>query len=131
LACQACHPVETGAKAGENGATGARRYRGISSACSGCHADPHLGQFSAGGSEPGATDCAGCHTEDAFRPPSRFDHARTRFALTGAHAAVKCPDCHRSVRVLPGECGTRFRAAVTALRVGALARIESLYPGRP
>ncbi len=35
------------------------------------------------------------------------------------------------VRVLPGRCGSRFWAAIFALRTAALERIESLYPGDP
>jgi competence protein ComEC len=33
------------------------------------------------------------------------------------------------VRLLPGECGSRFRRAVFALRGAALDRIDTLYPG--
>ncbi len=36
-----------------------------------------------------------------------------------------------AVRVLPGHCGTPFRAAVSRARVAALERIASLYEGRP
>ena len=43
-----------------------------------------------------ATDCAECHTVDAFKP-STFTverHARTRYPLQGAHARTLCMDCH-------------------------------------
>ena len=33
--------------------------------------------------------------------------------------------------VLPGRCGSRFSAAIFALRTAALNRIEQLYAGNP
>ncbi len=35
------------------------------------------------------------------------------------------------VKVLPGRCGSRFEAAIFALRTAALRRIEALYPDNP
>ena len=37
--------------------------------------------------------CESCHTTTAWQPSS-FDHSTTKFALTGAHAAVTCQTCH-------------------------------------
>ncbi|HET6348964.1 MAG TPA: hypothetical protein VFH88_07770, partial [Candidatus Krumholzibacteria bacterium] len=61
--------------------------------CNGCHKDPHAGQATLAGV---ATDCAACHTVDGYKPStfSVAQHARTKFALQGAHAAVACRDCH-------------------------------------
>jgi hypothetical protein len=49
-------------------------------------------------------NCAGCHPDHAGRgfemvewdggAPSRFDHERAGWSLTGAHARVACRDCH-------------------------------------
>lgn len=64
--------------------------------CKVCHDDPHLGQFDVPGV---ATDCLACHDAMHFSP-SLFDvdrHARTAFALTGAHAQVACAECHNDV----------------------------------
>ncbi len=36
-----------------------------------------------------------------------------------------------TVSILPGTCGSRFFAAIFALRVAALDRLESLYAGKP
>jgi hypothetical protein len=61
--------------------------------CGGCHADPHAGQATVAGK---AVDCAGCHNVDGFKT-STFTVARhvdTLFPLAGAHARVKCMDCH-------------------------------------
>nr|MCU0305865.1 cytochrome c3 family protein [Thermoanaerobaculales bacterium] len=80
-----------------------RTYRGLSTACSSCHTDPHLGQLGA--------DCARCHTVDevAFAA-ARFDHGATDFALTGRHAAVPCETCHkRETGDFPGGAGTAVR----------------------
>lgn len=58
-------------------------------ACISCHArkDVHAGRFGA--------RCGDCHTETSWRSV-RFDHARTRFPLRGAHARTGCKSCHTS-----------------------------------
>ena len=60
--------------------------------CLDCHQDRHKGQFTA--REGG--ECAGCHTESAWKP-ARFtvkDHASTHYPLMGAHEKVACVLCH-------------------------------------
>ena len=42
-------------------------------------------------------DCAGCHTSKTWSGTA-FDHAKTKFPLTGAHAKVQCIACHPSER---------------------------------
>jgi predicted CXXCH cytochrome family protein len=43
-------------------------------------------------------DCSECHGDEGWKPARisrKFDHAkRSGFALTGAHAALKCASCH-------------------------------------
>ncbi len=56
-----------------------------------------------------ALACATCHSEHNGRPyrlvrweggsPNAFDHTRTGFTLTGAHARARCTDCHRETMV--------------------------------
>jgi len=67
---------------------------GLPRECYGCHEndfsgvqDPNhvMAQFS--------HDCLECHSEMVWSP-STFDHAETRFALSGAHLSVVCGDCH-------------------------------------
>jgi len=56
--------------------------------CVSCHLedDEHEGH--------NGTDCAACHSNDAWTD-SQFDHARdTDFTLNGAHAEAACVDCH-------------------------------------
>lgn len=75
--------------------------------CDACHADAHVGQISprqrmaaSGPAKNNArdslADCATCHTEDSFTTFNFADdaHGRARFALNGAHRAVRCGACH-------------------------------------
>jgi hypothetical protein len=73
--------------------------------CTACHADPHAGQFA--DAPGGATNCLACHDRHAFTPHSYdlADHARSRFALEGAHARASCESCHRKA----GEGPRAFR----------------------
>jgi hypothetical protein len=38
-------------------------------------------------------DCASCHSTNTWKPAS-FDHATTKFPLSGMHAAATCDKCH-------------------------------------
>jgi hypothetical protein len=71
--CEACH-IE-------------RQWVGIPQLCAGCHfeADVHAGQF--------AVDCGECHRPTEWIDHI-FDHAQSRFLLTGAHVDVECESCH-------------------------------------
>jgi hypothetical protein len=45
-------------------------------------------------------ECGDCHSAEAWkpaRPGKNFDHSKFGFALTGAHAATACRDCHASL----------------------------------
>jgi hypothetical protein len=58
--------------------------------------------------------CRTCHTDHKGRKmniapfdTARFDHAKTDFALQGAHGPVKCESCHaagKRFREAPGDC---------------------------
>ncbi|MFZ5442897.1 MAG: hypothetical protein ACOZQL_23025 [Myxococcota bacterium] len=59
--------------------------------CESCHADEHDGQFKQGASQG---RCDACHEVASFTK-LRFDHQRdSQFPLEGAHAKVKCAQCH-------------------------------------
>jgi competence protein ComEC len=64
-----------------------------------------------------------------FQNPGEFDYegfsARSAIYWTASAAGAS------SVVVKPSRCGSRFLAAVFALRTGALRRIERLYSGNP
>ena len=76
LDCKACHK--------------ARTFLGLSQPCASCHKDVHNGTL-------GAT-CQTCHpTNVAFKDTRKtFDHAKTKYPLTGAHAKTPCESCHKT-----------------------------------
>lgn len=63
-----------------------RTFLGLGTACLSCHEDTHRGQLDAG--------CVSCHSQDAWRPASHFDHGATSYPLTGRHRKVACEKCH-------------------------------------
>ena len=59
-----------------------------SDTCISCHADAHAGQLN--------TRCETCHSIDHPKfAITAFAHGKTRFPLTGKHAAAACASCHR------------------------------------
>jgi hypothetical protein len=81
-------------------------YRGKTSDCVGCHR-PDFDQTK---SPPHAaagfgTTCTTCHTTTQWNGVV-FDHATTRFPLTGAHRAATCDACHADnvYRGKPSTC---------------------------
>jgi hypothetical protein len=78
VACRACHSTN-------------KHYRDTPSRCVDCHRgeDPHRGML--------GEQCEKCHASSAWRESS-FDHAKTAFALSGAHATVACDQCHPNAR---------------------------------
>ena len=82
----------------------------VAASCASCHADGvydgkpttcvscHRQAYDGTSNPPHAslsfpTDCTSCHTTSAW-PGGRYDHATTRFPLTGAHLATSCAQCH-------------------------------------
>ena len=76
-----------------------KKYRQAASDCNSCHRkdDEHKGAL--------GPKCADCHTENNWKE-SKFDHDKTRFALTGKHVDTKCNDCHKDAkyRDIPRTC---------------------------
>jgi hypothetical protein len=66
-----------------------KSFFGLSQTCLTCHADPHRGQLS--------NDCQRCHTADGWKPAPLFNHATSKYPLTGAHEKVPCAKCHHTV----------------------------------
>ena len=64
-------------------------FLGLSSTCISCHEDRH--RESLGG------ECQLCHTSEKWSPASSFDHAKTKYALTGKHVSVQCNKCHHEI----------------------------------
>jgi hypothetical protein len=96
--------------------------------CADCHATPHGDQFAAR-ADGGA--CETCHTVDAFRPASRFDHDRdTDFALLQGHAGVACARCHAVRGDASGKPVVIYRPTPRACRDCHVGRdAERLAPG--
>lgn len=69
-----------------------KSWMGLQTACLDCHSDPHRGQL--------GRECARCHSQSAWKPAGGFDHAKTAFPLTGAHAKVECAKCHAAPQVV-------------------------------
>ena len=65
------------------------KYREAPLQCQSCHQgdDVHKGSL--------GPMCTDCHVENDWKQTT-FDHAKTRFALTGKHADVRCDDCHKT-----------------------------------
>lgn len=87
--CRDCHqprnqksPVVARLKRKDRAAS----WLGLETACASCHGDPHRAQLGA--------DCTKCHDLSAWKPAPGFDHAKTSYPLTGAHAKVECMKCH-------------------------------------
>jgi hypothetical protein len=62
-------------------------FKGTPTDCYSCHKkdDHHNGQF--------GTDCSACHQPTKW-DDATFDHNKSKFPLTGAHANVACQKCH-------------------------------------
>ena len=74
LACASCHEARAA-------------WSKASAVCGSCHkaADVHQGQM--------GQNCADCHTAATWAG-ARFDHGKTRFALSGVHQKIACNACH-------------------------------------
>ena len=89
IKCKDCHETK-------------KKYREAPSDCNACHrkVDKHKGSL--------GTDCKNCHNERDWKE-TKFDHTleKTRFALKGKHADVKCSKCHTDpsrYKGAPHEC---------------------------
>jgi len=68
-----------------------QQFKGLSTDCASCHKNNHVGQFDVNGK----TDCTKCHETTTNWTKTKFDHNTSRFKLEGAHAQVKCNECHK------------------------------------
>ncbi len=129
VACASCHkplattmasmPAPVPAKV-TNISGQPRQYRIADQTCNGCHADPHRTSQE----RPAKVSCETCHVTDDWKSVRPFDHAATHFQLDGAHAMVKCIQCHApspkvnsAARIAPdfasatGACGACHQRA--------------------
>jgi hypothetical protein len=84
-------------------------------ACTSCHADPHQGQFQEVMRQLGLNrkpqECEACHSAESWSEFSRFDHSKTGFPLSGAHATTKCTTCHQLPKSTGVPTSANFKAA--------------------
>jgi len=66
-----------------------KTFIGLSKSCTSCHMDEHRAQL--------GNDCLKCHSEDKWKPATKFDHQETQFPLTGKHQKVACEKCHSKI----------------------------------
>ena len=116
-------------------ATRAASTRGSPPPASSCH----LAELTRGRRTPNhATagfpqQCELCHTPAGWVPAS-FNHASTRFPLTGAHTSVACASCHIGGKYAgtPTDCYSCHKAIVcTRPRIRITRRRASQPPARP
>jgi nitrate/TMAO reductase-like tetraheme cytochrome c subunit len=83
-------------------------YLGLNTGCLNCHKDYHQKTLS--------DACRNCHTMDAFKPASLFNHTKAKFQLKGKHSQVLCSKCHLTNAPngqLTGQfTGLRFQSCV-------------------
>lgn len=88
--CDACHLPEKGAL---------YQQQKLDSQCIACHKkdDKHKNQL--------GNKCESCHNEKDWKG-TPYDHARSRFPLTGSHGKVECKKCHLTpaFRDAPKSC---------------------------
>jgi len=84
VTCQQCHKNDSKVAATQG------------DRCANCHTDVHRGQFN---KKPYVGHCEQCHDESGFTPAlyGVDAHAQSRFPLEGAHLALPCIACHKSV----------------------------------
>lgn len=110
VTCSECHTVD---KAGYSAKVVPYRFEDRS--CTGCHQDPHHGEFRdrmaqkrADGSVLG---CEACHSTKSWTDLPSFDHSKTSFPLVGAHGKVACEECHKPATPSGKISEVSFRSA--------------------
>ena len=90
LKCRQCHNsknIRNPSKLLKNKKNLNHTFLGLQKNCLSCHIDEHRGQFS-------NKKCLDCHIMDGWKPAKKFDHAQTKYPLTGLHQKLKCERCH-------------------------------------
>ncbi len=96
LNCKDCHMVKQNPKSRVSPRTPVYHWEKLNEkTCENCHASPHLKSFT---KELLKKRCTECHLTDGWtvfkKDGKRFDHAKTRFTLTGKHVSLACKECH-------------------------------------
>jgi hypothetical protein len=90
LACNKCHLLDRIPAAERTSIKKkdlSKTFLGMAQTCLTCHKDFHEGRL--------GQNCLQCHNYTDWKDTSgKFDHAKTRYPLTGLHQQVKCEKCH-------------------------------------
>jgi hypothetical protein len=69
-------------------------FKGTLATCEGCHMANYNSTTNPNHAAAGfSKDCTVCHTTTQWKG-AKFDHAKTKFPLTGAHTNTQCVSCH-------------------------------------
>ena len=131
--CESCHTMSLwrGAKFDHNASrfplTGAHttlmcaqchtagQFTATPSACASCHSKQFEAARTPNHVSAGfSRECTTCHNTSSWQGAA-FDHARTRFPLSGAHSTVMCASCHANDRFAgtPQTCVSCHSTAFT------------------
>lgn len=95
LKCSECHIPQLHKKPPEKATAGQYFWKHLDTkTCQNCHDSPHDNEFSA---QFKAKRCTECHVTSGWKDQvtgAKFNHAQTRFELTGKHTELKCSECH-------------------------------------
>jgi len=93
--CAACHATEfrKSPAAPLSPRTTGAGWTGLETSCISCHARDDVHKAALGAS------CERCHDAADWKKPTRFDHAKSAYPLTGKHATVECDKCHKPARL--------------------------------
>lgn len=116
VSCRSCHNAQHVPAAARTQLAGkdlSHTWLGLSPSCVTCHEDKHQGRF--------GTQCMQCHTTTDWKSAQirkeNFDHAKTRFPLTGAHRTTPCQSCHTpDAGGQPRWAGLRFSSCADCHR---------------
>jgi hypothetical protein len=104
LACDKCHTATLRISPAASLSPGGRRsepgWIGLERHCTSCHDDVHRGALTTAASR---RQCTTCHDTREWNATPGFDHANTRYPLTGKHTRVECDGCHRTARLKPAR----------------------------
>jgi len=71
------------------------KYTGTPSDCYSCHQAAYAATTNPNHVAANfPRECQTCHQTSGWRPATGFDHAKTRFPLTGLHQQAQCAQCH-------------------------------------
>ncbi len=92
-------------------------YTGTPADCYACHRSDYNAARDPNHASAGfPTVCQACHDMRAWEPAA-FDHATSRFPLTGAHRTIACADCHtQGYTGTPADCSSCHQDEYNATR---------------